>query len=97
MNNFKGKSWSRIGELKFLVESSFLFHPTRIETESFIITNEGKTESKQGVDYIFSINEIESMLSKSGFVLKEIYSIPGRKKFSIGEPRAYLVAEKIIN
>ena len=51
-------------------------------------------EEKEGVDYIFSIAEMETMLNKAGFNLKEIYSIPGRKKFTLGEPRAYIVAEK---
>jgi SAM-dependent methyltransferase len=92
--NFKEKSWSQIGDLKFLVDSKFLFQPTRIETKSIIISDNGKTETKTGVDYIFSLNEMETMLNKAGLVLKEAYSIPGRKKFAIGEPRVYLVAEK---
>jgi SAM-dependent methyltransferase len=95
LKNFKEKSWSQVGDLKFLTDSKFLFHPTRIETESTIIPNEGKTEVKTGVDYIFSINEMEIMLGKAGLILKKVYSIPGRKEFAVGEPRAYLVAEKI--
>lgn len=95
IKNFKEKTWSNIGDLKFLTDSKFLFHPTRIETESITISPDGKTENKTGVDYIFSINEMEEMLKSAGFILKEVYSIPGRKKFSIGEPRAYLVAGKI--
>ena len=95
IRNFKEKSWSRIGDLKFLTDSKFLFQPARIETESTIITNDGKTEVKTGVDYIFSINELETMLGKAGLTLKKIYTIPGRKEFVPGEPRAYLVAEKI--
>lgn len=97
MNNFKEKNWSRIGDLKFLTDSKFLFQPTRIETESIIISPDGHTEVKQGVDYIFSLNEMETMLKMAGLRLKEVYSIPGRKKFTVGEPRAYLVAEKIIS
>ena len=50
---------------------------------------------KTGIDFIFSISEMEEMLSKTGFQLKEIYSIPGKKQFEVGEPRAYIVAEKI--
>jgi 2-polyprenyl-3-methyl-5-hydroxy-6-metoxy-1,4-benzoquinol methylase len=92
--NFKDKSWSEIDGLKFLTDSKLLFHPTRIETESTIIASDGATEIKKGIDYIFSINEIEAMINKSGLQLKELYSIPGRKKFSIGEPRIYLVAQK---
>lgn len=95
MNNFKEKGWSRIGDLKFLTDSKFLFQPTRIETESIIISPDGHTEVKQGIDYIFSLNEMETMLKMAGLALKDVYSIPGRKKFSVGEPRAYLVAEKI--
>ncbi|MEO7983905.1 MAG: class I SAM-dependent methyltransferase [Bacteroidota bacterium] len=91
---FKEKSWSRVGDLKFLNDSKLLFHPTRIETESMIIDPDGNTETKTGIDYIFSINEMESMLKEAGMQLKEVYSIPGRKKFTVGEPRAYLVAEK---
>jgi 2-polyprenyl-3-methyl-5-hydroxy-6-metoxy-1,4-benzoquinol methylase len=93
--NFKEKSWSEINGLKFLTDSKLLFHPTRIETESITIASDGNTESKQGIDYIFSINEMEVMLKEAGLTLIEIYSIPGRKKFSLGEPRAYLVAEKV--
>ena len=94
IKNFKEKSWSTIGDMKFLTDSKILFHPTRIETESITISPDGKTENKTGIDYIFSINEMEAMLKSAGFILKEVYSIPGRKKFTLGEPRAYIVAEK---
>ena len=95
MNSFKEKSWSKIGELLFLTESKFLFHPTRIETNSIIITDTGEKEEKTGIDFIYSISELESIFNKTGFQLKEIYSIPGKKRFTVGEPRAYIVAEKI--
>ena len=95
MNSFKEKSWSRIGELLFLSESKFLFHPTRIETNSITITDTGEKEEKTGVDFIYSISELETIFNKTGFQLKEIYSIPGKKRFTVGEPRAYIVAEKI--
>jgi SAM-dependent methyltransferase len=92
--NFKEKSWSYTGELKFLTDSKLLFHPTRIETESITISPDGSSETKTGIDYIFSINEMETMLKEAGLTLKEVYSIPGRKKFTLGEPRAYIVAER---
>ncbi len=84
-----------MGDVKFLNDSKLLFYPTRIETESITIFSDGKTETKMGIDYIFSINEMEAMLKEAGLHLKEVYSIPGRKKFTAGEPRAYLVAEKV--
>jgi len=95
VKNFKDRSWSNFGDKKFLVECKLLFHPTRIESEHFILAPDGKNETKQAVDYIFSINEMETMLNQAGLSLEEIYSIPGKKKFAIGEPRAYIIAEKI--
>ncbi|MGZ8559800.1 MAG: SAM-dependent methyltransferase [Chitinophagaceae bacterium] len=92
--NFHEKSWSHIGELKFITESKYQLLPSRIETEHLILATDGKTETKKAVDYIYSIAEMELMLQEAGFVMKEIYSIPGRKKFTLGEPRAYIVAEK---
>jgi hypothetical protein len=58
------------------------------------IAPDGKTETKKAVDYIYSLNETEALLKKSGLVMKEIWSVPGKKKFTLGEPRIYIVAEK---
>jgi SAM-dependent methyltransferase len=92
--NFIAKSWSYNGDIKFLIDAKFLLHPTRIETESIMIPPDGKAEVKTGIDYIYSLNEMETMLKKAGLSLKEVYSIPGRKKFTLGEPRAYIIAVK---
>jgi cyclopropane fatty-acyl-phospholipid synthase-like methyltransferase len=92
--NFKDNSWSVVGDKKFLTSSKLLFQPARIETESTIIANDGTVETKMGIDYIYSLNEMELMLKEAGLQLKEIYSIPGKKKFTLGEPRIYMVAEK---
>jgi SAM-dependent methyltransferase len=95
VKNIKEKSWSRIEDFLLISDCKILFYPTRMEMNSIIITDSGEREEKTGIDYIFSINEIEAMLNKTGFRLKDIYSIPGKKLFTVGEPRAYIVAEKI--
>jgi len=87
-------SWSKIGEYKFLSELKLYFQPTRMEVESIMIAPDGTEEAKKGIDYIYSLNEMEAMLQQAGLQLKEVYSIPGRKKFTAGEPRAYLIAGK---
>jgi 2-polyprenyl-3-methyl-5-hydroxy-6-metoxy-1,4-benzoquinol methylase len=95
IKTFRDNAWNVIRDAKFLASSKYLFGPTRIETENTIIMPDGKIETKTAIDYIFSVNEMEAMLEKAGFILKEIYSIPGKKKFTLGEPRAYIVAEKV--
>ena len=94
IKQFTEKSWSNIDGMKYLADAKYLFDPARIETETTIILPDGTTETKMAIDYIFSVAEMTSMLAKTGFVVKEFYSIPGRKKFKIGDPRAYIVAIK---
>lgn len=95
IKNFTEKSWQYDGDYKVLNDSEYLFNPTRVETEFTIIGKDGNTEVKKAVDYIFSYSEMQKMLEASGFILKEVYSIPGKKKFTVGEPRAYIIAEKV--
>ena len=95
MKETKERAWNRFGDLLFLTESKLLFHPTRFELNTLIITDSGEREEKKGIDFIYSISELESMLNKTSFALQEIYSIPGKKQFTVGEPRAYIVAEKV--
>ena len=76
--------------------SKYLFSPSRIETETIIIGPKG-TEIKIAIDYIFSVSELTALLKKSRFTLKEIYSIPGKKTFKLGDLRAYITVDKAIN
>jgi cyclopropane fatty-acyl-phospholipid synthase-like methyltransferase len=93
-NGFREKTWSHVGDLKFISESKYLLQPSRIVTEHLILSPDGNNETKTAIDYIYSISETELMLAEAGFLMKEVFSIPGRKKFTLGEPRAYIVAQK---
>ena len=91
---FQDNSWTNIGDIKCLYKSKYFVSPARVETESTFIAPDGHTETKKAIDYIYSLNETEAMLKKSGLVVKEFWSIPGKKKFTLGEPRVYIVSEK---
>ena len=91
---FIDKSSSKIGDYTFLTDSKYLLDPTRVETETTITAPDGTKESKTAIDYVFSEKEMESLLNRSGFNLKENFSIPRKKQFSIGDVRAYIIAEK---
>ncbi len=92
--NHREKSWSQEGDYKYLADSRVLFNPTRIESETTLIAPDGSQEHKSAIDYIFSLNEMEEILSESGLQMQDVFSVPGRKKFSIGDPRAYILAAK---
>ena len=94
LRGFKEKVSTQMGEFQFNAESTWHFSPSRIEINSSIIGPDGQSEDRQSVDYIYSLNEMESLLLDAGLKMQEVYSIPGRKKFTLGEPRAYIIAEK---
>jgi len=93
--NFNSKTWSEINGLKYLVESGIFFNPTRMETQTTIIPPGRPEEKKKAIDYIYSVNEFGKALEDAGFSLRDMWSIPGKKKFAFGEPRIYVVAEKL--
>ena len=92
---FREHYWSHVGQLKQLNEGKYLFNPTRIEWETWIISPDNQTEHRRGVDFIFSVAEMRKILANSGFELKIVFSIPGRKEFTLGDQRAYLVAKAL--
>lgn len=92
--SFKERVWGPVGNFKFLNEAKLSFHPTRMEVESTIIAPDGTIEVKAGVDYIFSLNEMENMINEAGLSLKEVYGIPGKRKFMFGDEKIYFVAQK---
>jgi SAM-dependent methyltransferase len=90
-NDFRARSWSNVGNLKYITESKYLLQPSRIETEHLIIAPDGSTEIKTAIDYIYSISETEKLFAQAGMVMEDVYSIPGKKKFTLGDPRAYII------
>ena len=89
LKDFQRKTWTYVGELKCLSDSTHLLFPSRIETRSIFIEPDGKSEEKVSIDYLYSFNEMADLLHKAGFRILETWSIPGRKKYSLGEPRVY--------
>jgi SAM-dependent methyltransferase len=95
IRSFKDKTWGYAGDIKMLSDAKYLFNPARIETENIFISPNGETETKTGIDYIYSIAEMETFLLEAGLRLTLNYSIPGKKEFAFGDGRSYMIAEKI--
>jgi SAM-dependent methyltransferase len=94
IRHFKEREWHTMSGHKYGIENRFLFHPTRIESLHTVIPVSGAVEEIKGVDYIFTIAELQRMLQKAGFMLEEVYSTPRKKKFVLGDGRAYIVATR---
>ena len=92
---FKEKDWHYAGEYKCMLEYKYCFHPSRIESEQTIVGPGGSVEVVMGVDYIFTLNEMEEMFNQAGLRTKELYSTPRKRRFTMGDGRIYIVAEKV--
>lgn len=94
IRHFKEKEWFYAGEYKYLHDCRYLFNPSRIESEHTIVTPDGRAESFKGVDYIFTLPELDELLKSAGLFIDGIYSTPRKKPFKMGDTRAYITAYK---
>ena len=94
IRHFRDKDWHMAGEYKCVLENRFLFQPSRIETEQTIIAPDGSIETVRGVDYIFTIGELEQMFAAAGLRLDALYSTPRKRRFAIGDSTVYILARK---
>jgi SAM-dependent methyltransferase len=94
IRHFKEHDWHWAGDYKCVLDYKYCFRPSRIESEQTIIAPDGEVEFIRGVDYIFTLDELEEMLLEAGLFLKDLYSTPRKRKFSMGDGRIYIVAGK---
>lgn len=94
IKHFQEREWYTVGDYKYLLDYRFQFQPSRIESEHTLITPEGTTEVIQGVDYVFTLQELAGMFSEAGLQLTDVYSTPRKKPFKMGDNKAYLVIKK---
>lgn len=95
IKHFREKDWHYAGDYKCMLEYRYCFHPSRIESEQTIVSPDGTVETVKGVDYIFTLDELEEMFNEAGLKTKDVFSTPRKKRFSLGDGRVYIVASKI--
>jgi SAM-dependent methyltransferase len=96
LKHFKEKDWHYAGQYKCILEYKYSFHPSRIESEQTIIALDGSVETVKGIDYIFTLDQMEEMFREAGLKTKEVYGTPRKKRFTVGDGRVYIVAEKLV-
>lgn len=94
IRHFKEKEWYMAGEYKCILDNKFLFHPSRIESDQTVIGPDGGMETISGVDYIFTLDELDAMFDEAGLQMQNIYSTPRKRKFSLGDTSVYITAIK---
>ncbi|WP_165871440.1 SAM-dependent methyltransferase [Flaviaesturariibacter flavus] len=91
LHHFKAREWHELEGYKYLIANEYHLQPARIHSEHTLISAAGGVETIRGVDYIFSLSELESFFGEAGLRLEAIYSTPRKRPFRLGDGRAYLV------
>jgi cyclopropane fatty-acyl-phospholipid synthase-like methyltransferase len=94
INHFKAHDWQQVGEYKYLLDYKYEFFPSRIESEHTIVSPNDVYEVIKGVDYIYTLNEMEDMFHQAGLATKALYSTPRKKRFTLGSNSIYIHAVK---
>jgi hypothetical protein len=79
---------------RYLISNQYHADPSRIESTHIILDNEGNKEEIRGIDYIFTLRELRTMLEAEGFSAPVVYSTPRKRPFQLGDGKAYIVAKR---
>ena len=94
IKHFREKEWYYVEDYKYLLDYRYHFQPSRIESEHTIISSKGEMEVIKGVDYIFTLAEMEAMFNEAGLETKSLYSTPRKRPFKMGDNKIYIVVQK---
>jgi SAM-dependent methyltransferase len=90
---FRAREWTPIDDILFLEENHYLMAESCIET-TYSFLRDGKTETRTGLHWVFTIREIRALLREAGFEPLALFSSTDREPFVVGSPVLILVAEK---
>jgi cyclopropane fatty-acyl-phospholipid synthase-like methyltransferase len=94
IKHYREKEWYEVDQYKYILDYRFHFHPSRIESEHTIISAKGQVEVIHGIDYIFTLSEMEAMFNEAGLKTKALFSTPKKRPFRMGDNRVYIIVQK---
>lgn len=90
---FREHEWWQLGDILFLEDNRYSAERSCVETEFTFVRN-GKTETRSGRQYIYTVAEIQRMLREAGLKTLSLMSGLDKKPFALGAQVLYLVAQK---
>jgi cyclopropane fatty-acyl-phospholipid synthase-like methyltransferase len=94
IKHFREKEWIEVDGYKYLLDYKFHFQPSRIESEHTLLTTQGLVEVINGVDYVYTLAEMEAMFAEAGLCTKALFSTPRKRPFKMGDNKIYIVVQK---
>jgi len=94
IRHFEAKQYQEVDGFKYQIDNNFCFYPSRIESLHTVTNEDGRSEVIKGVDYIFTLSELDEMFSLAGLKTVSVFSTPRKRKFSLGDSSVYIVVRK---
>jgi SAM-dependent methyltransferase len=90
---FTGREWIPVGDLYFLENNCYHVAESCIET-TYTLIHDGKTETRTGLHWVYTIGEIRAMLQEAGLATHSLFASCESRPFELGSPLLVVVAEK---
>jgi len=90
---FTEREWTPVGDLYFLEHNHYHIAESCIET-TYTIIRKGSIETRTGFHWVYTVNEIQSMLQEAGLATRSLFASCASQPFEVGSPLLIVVAEK---
>jgi hypothetical protein len=90
---FEPHQESRIGDILFIEDNRYQLDDSCIETV-YTLTRGSETLTRTGLQWVFTLREIRSMMERAGLAVERCYGSVGREPSALRSPLTVLVARK---
>ena len=90
---FTGREWVPVDDLFFLESNHYHLAESCIET-TYTFIRGGSTETRTGLQWVYTVGEIRAMLKEAGLATCSLYSSCAEQPFELGSPILIVIAEK---
>ena len=91
--HFKEREWYQIQDILFAIENHYRVETSCLETE-FTFVRGGKTETRRGLQHIYTVAEIKRLLSGAGLETVALLGSLDARPFKFGDEMLCVVAQK---
>lgn len=89
-----GREWYEVEDYTCLIEYHYLPFPSRAEWRHRTFTKDGLIDTTEATEFIYSLNELGQLLSRSGLHITDIYKDTDGGKFTVGAEQAIVVVRR---
>jgi len=92
--DFEEQTSHQIGDISVTIKERYRAEESCIDSE-YIFERDGKSETRESMEWIYTVAEIRRMLEHAGFAVLEIYGSLKLKPYKLGTRELFVVTEQV--